>query len=213
MVKSESFCTRFDEKWKWFVSDSLRPCIVHGILQARILEWVGSLSLLQGIFPTQESNQDLLHCRQILYQVSYQGKLWESMTGQQGWAKHGKLGGLPRPAHLDCPLHPSISEMRMLPPFRCREGASHNRVLWSASGEEEGVRVLRVLSMTFFRDERRSERPSSMCQFSNSFRLKYTTQRDGMGREEGGGFRMGNTCIPVADSFWYLAKLIQLCKV
>ena len=24
---------------------------------------------------------------------------------------------------------------------------------------------------------------------------------------------MGNTCIPVADSFWYLAKLIQLCKV
>ena len=30
---------------------------------------------------------------------------------------------------------------------------------------------------------------------------------------EGGGFRMGNTCIPVADSVWYLAKLIQLCKV
>ena len=28
-----------------------------------------------------------------------------------------------------------------------------------------------------------------------------TTQRDGMGSEEGGGFRMGNTCIPVADSF------------
>ena len=28
-----------------------------------------------------------------------------------------------------------------------------------------------------------------------------TTQRDGMGREEGGGFRMGNTCITVADSF------------
>ena len=27
------------------------------------------------------------------------------------------------------------------------------------------------------------------------------TQRDGMGREEGRGFRMGNTCIPVADSF------------
>jgi len=39
------------------------------------------------------------------------------------------------------------------------------------------------------------------------------TQRDGMGREEGGGFRMGNTCIPVADSFQYLAKLIQYCKV
>ena len=34
-----------------------------------------------------------------------------------------------------------------------------------------------------------------------------------MGREEGGGFRMGKTCIPVADSFQYLAKLIQYCKV
>ena len=34
---------------------------------------VGSLSVLQGIFPTQESNQGLLHCRQILYQLSYQG--------------------------------------------------------------------------------------------------------------------------------------------
>ena len=34
---------------------------------------VGSLSLLQRIFPTQESNQGLLHYRQILYQLSYQG--------------------------------------------------------------------------------------------------------------------------------------------
>ena len=33
----------------------------------------GRLSLLQQIFPTQESNQGLLHCRQILYQLSYQG--------------------------------------------------------------------------------------------------------------------------------------------
>ena len=30
---------------------------------------------------------------------------------------------------------------------------------------------------------------------------------------EGGGFRMGNTCIPVVDSFWYMGKLIQLCKI
>ena len=33
-----------------------------------------------------------------------------------------------------------------------------------------------------------------------------------MGREEGGGFRMGNICIPVVDSFLYLAKLIQFVK-
>ena len=33
---------------------------------------VGSLFLLQWIFPTQESNWSLLHCRQILYQLSCQ---------------------------------------------------------------------------------------------------------------------------------------------
>ena len=39
------------------------------------------------------------------------------------------------------------------------------------------------------------------------------TQRDGTGKDVGGGFRMGNTCIPVADSFRYMAKPIQYCKV
>ena len=35
---------------------------------------VGSLSLLQGIFPTQGSNPDLPHCGQILYQLSHKGR-------------------------------------------------------------------------------------------------------------------------------------------
>ena len=87
---------------------------VHGVSQARILEWVampssrrfsqpresnpglphcwwilyhlshqgspattgvGSLSLLQGNFPTQESNWGLLHCRRILYHMSCQVSL------------------------------------------------------------------------------------------------------------------------------------------
>ena len=34
---------------------------------------VDSLSLLQGIFPTQELNPGLPYCRQILYQLSHQG--------------------------------------------------------------------------------------------------------------------------------------------
>ena len=34
---------------------------------------VGSLSFLQSIFQIQESTQGLLHCRLILYQLSYQG--------------------------------------------------------------------------------------------------------------------------------------------
>ena len=40
---------------------------------------VGSLSFLQGIFPTQKSNQCLLYCRWILYQLSYQGSLCDPM--------------------------------------------------------------------------------------------------------------------------------------
>ena len=35
---------------------------------------MGSLSLLQGIFPTQESNLCLLHCRRIHHQLSHQGR-------------------------------------------------------------------------------------------------------------------------------------------
>ena len=44
---------------------------------------VGSLFLLQGIFQTQESNPGLLHCRRILYQLSYKrnysSALWDKM--------------------------------------------------------------------------------------------------------------------------------------
>ena len=56
------------------MSDSLRS---HGLYSL----WnspgqntgVGSLSLLQGIFPTQGLNPCLPHCRQILYQLSHKG--------------------------------------------------------------------------------------------------------------------------------------------
>ena len=44
---------------------------VYEILQAR----VGCYSLFQGIFPTQELNQGLLHCTQIFYNLSHQGSL------------------------------------------------------------------------------------------------------------------------------------------
>ena len=59
----------------------LTLCNPGRILQARILKWVGSLSLLQGIFPTQGLNPDLLHCRQILYHLSHQGSPWYSLRG------------------------------------------------------------------------------------------------------------------------------------
>ena len=39
------------------------------------------------------------------------------------------------------------------------------------------------------------------------------TQRDGMGSELGGEFRMGNTCTSMEDSSQCMAKPIQCCKV
>ena len=47
-----------------FMDCSLLGSSIHGILQARILEWV---------FPTQGSNLGLPHCRQTLYHLSHQG--------------------------------------------------------------------------------------------------------------------------------------------
>ena len=62
------------------MSDSLRP---YGLLQARILG-VCSLSLLQGIFPTQGLNPGLPPCRWILYQLSHKGSpvtyIWNKWT-------------------------------------------------------------------------------------------------------------------------------------
>ena len=42
----------------------------HGILQARILDWV-AFPFSRGIFPTQGLNPDLPHFRLILYQLSH----------------------------------------------------------------------------------------------------------------------------------------------
>ena len=60
---------------------------VHGILQAKILEWVCHV-LLQGIFPTLGSNPALLHCRQILFCLSHQGSLknGEAWKEKVGWS-------------------------------------------------------------------------------------------------------------------------------
>ena len=48
---------------------------------------VGSLSLLQGIFPTQGSNPGLPHCRQVLYQLSHKEcEILSNCGDGDGWA-------------------------------------------------------------------------------------------------------------------------------
>jgi len=49
------------------------PALQADSLLTELPDGVGSLSLLQGIFPTQGSNPGLPHCRRILYQLSHKG--------------------------------------------------------------------------------------------------------------------------------------------
>ena len=83
-----------EEKWKWKLLSQSDPLWPHGLYSL----WnspgqntgVGSLSLLQVIFPTQGSNPDLPHCRQILYQLSHRA----SHRGRKGSLE--RLGSLPK---------------------------------------------------------------------------------------------------------------------
>ena len=83
-----NFHTVFHRKWSesdscLVVFNSLWP---HGLYSP----WnfpgqntgVGSLSLLQGIFPTQGSNPGLPYCRQIIYQLNYQGSPFSTVVVQ-----------------------------------------------------------------------------------------------------------------------------------
>ena len=57
---------------------------VHGILQARILEWV-AFSFSKGIFSTKGSNPGLPCCRQILYQLSHKGSHFDCVDHNKLW--------------------------------------------------------------------------------------------------------------------------------
>ena len=58
----------------WALSPALQVYSLPAELQGKLKNTgMGSLSLLQGIFPTQGSNPGLPHCRWILYQLSHRG--------------------------------------------------------------------------------------------------------------------------------------------
>jgi len=66
------------------VSNSLWPHVLYSPWKSPGQNTgVGSLSLLQWIFLTQESNRGLRHCRWILYQLSYQGHKLTFMKQKQ----------------------------------------------------------------------------------------------------------------------------------
>ena len=61
---------------------------------------VGSLSILQGIFPTKESNPGLLHCRLILYLLSYHGNPTCSLLHSKLFLKQSTFFGGGRSSSL-----------------------------------------------------------------------------------------------------------------
>ena len=68
---------------------------VHGIFQARILEWV-AISYSRGIFPTQGVNPCLLHCKQILNGLM--GKTFHLLSYLISW--HDEISYLINPCFL-----------------------------------------------------------------------------------------------------------------
>ena len=99
---------------------------------------VGSLSLLQGIFPTQESNWESNHCRLILYQLSYQGSS-DSKAYFNCIVPHGPAPAAPASA-FSCSEGSSTFKMSfglccLCPGFNCcKQGWGLHCVLASCGG-------------------------------------------------------------------------------
>ena len=54
---------------------------------SRILEWI-AYPFSRGIFPAQESKWCIVHCRQILYQLSYQESPWMQGHPSKGYKNY-----------------------------------------------------------------------------------------------------------------------------
>ena len=91
------------EGWKWksfsHIQHFATPLTVQSMEFSRTEYWMGSISILQGILPTQGLNSGLLHGRWILYQLSYQGSpehqridVSNSGAGEDSWESLGKQG-------------------------------------------------------------------------------------------------------------------------
>ena len=105
------------------VSDSLQP---HGLYSP----WnspgqnigVGSLSLLQGIFPPQQLNPGLPHCRLILYQLSPTGSHKGHPQLRQKLAfvfPHQLIVGCRQSLEGDVTLGEAVSDARVVPRGNC----------------------------------------------------------------------------------------------
>ena len=75
-----------------------------------------------------------------------------------------------------------------------------NRLLDSVGEGEGGMIWENGIETCLISYKKQIASPGSMQDIGSLGLVHLMTQRDGMGREVEGGFRMGNTCTPVADS-------------
>ena len=121
---------------------------------------VGSHSLLQGIFPTQGSNPGLLHCRQVLYQLSHQRSPFHTVVVQSLswfdslWSQRLQRARLPCPSPSpkvfpsSCSLHwwcrAAVSSFETLFSF-CPQSFPASRTIPKSLQFESGLKGLFIL--------------------------------------------------------------------
>ena len=82
------------------MNGSLPELPVHGVSPGKNIG-VGCHALLQGIFPTQESNPGSLHCRRILYHLDQPIFQWKSTNESQPHTEGQIFNRLASQAHID----------------------------------------------------------------------------------------------------------------
>ena len=148
---TKTLCSQISKKNKWIYKPWIKPrspALQVDSLPAEPLgkpknTGVGSLSLLQRIFLTQELKQGLLHCKWILYQLSYRGspryikshfkkEVWCPVV-KSGWKRMGGMVGAER----------LISE--------CGQGCKGINLALGVrqSGEIKRISLLKLLSFLF----------------------------------------------------------------
>ena len=76
----------------------------------------------------------------------------------------------------------------------------YRTVFWTLGEGEGGMKWEDGIETCILLYVKQIASPGSMHDTGCSGQVHWDVQRDGMGREVGGGFRMGNTCTPMADS-------------
>ena len=137
----------------------------------------GSLSFLQGIFPTQGSNPGLLHCRQILYQLSHEGSLrileWVAylFSSRSSWPKHWTRVSCITTRFLTTEL--SGSQLKNASRYKC--SVLSCSVVWTITRQGPlslrilQARILQWVAMPSCKESSQPRDRAQVCSFAGGF--------------------------------------------